>query len=128
MKRSGKMLVAVVVLLAVGAVKAMAAPYFQEASPSYLPIGAGATFSMKGQGFGSAQFGNTYGLIFHKADKNNTLVPESWQSIIPPESWVLLQVGWAGTAGNYKVLFGSSLNLAPNIQNALSHAANSAGA
>ncbi len=63
----------------------------------------------------SAAFTNV-AVVYHEADPNNTLIPESLQAYVPPESWTLLNVGYGGGIAG----LGSSVNLAATAQGYLS--------
>ena len=55
--------------------------------------------------------------IVTHSNKDGSLIPQSWQSLLPPESWVPLQVGGGGNAGSYIMNIGSSYNFIPVVKN-----------
>jgi hypothetical protein len=94
---------------------ASATPYFRLIDPSHLQVSAGFLISPKNP---SDTAGVTELALITHSTADGTIIPQSWQSIIPPESWVPLQIGAGGSfSGDAIVDFGTSMNLSPIIAN-----------
>lgn len=92
---------------------ASANPYFRPIDPNHPQVGAGFLISPKDPIKTMAV--SDLALITHST-KDGTIIPDSWQGIIPPESWVPLQVGLGGSfSGSATIAPGASANLAPII-------------
>lgn len=113
MKKSISRVVAMITGLLIGSVAVSChAGYFQLANPSHLELSAGFGISPKSPGNSAGL--TDVGIVVHPRDPANSIVPESWRSFIPPESWVPLQFSFGGNfKGEAVGGFGSSANLAP---------------
>lgn len=93
--------------------QAQASPYFRLIDPSHPHFGAGFLISPKDPT-------NTAGItdlaIITHSTADGTIIPATWQTIIPPESWVPFQIGFGGSfKGEAVVAPGTSANIAPII-------------
>lgn len=92
---------------------AHAVPYFKFIDPNHPQMSAGFLISPKAPL-------DTVGvidlaLVTHKAG-DGSIIPLSWQSIIPPESWVPVQIGVGGSfRDELTIAPGTSANVAPII-------------
>lgn len=90
-----------------------AGSYFRLIDPAHPQIGAGLLISPKAPLETVAV--TDLALITHST-ADGTIIPESWRSVLPPESWVPLQVGFGGSfAGEATIAPGTSANLSPVI-------------
>lgn len=104
-----KTLLTAVLLLSATIVNA--GPYFRPLDPHHLQYGAGFLVSPKNPLDTTAMM--DLALITHST-ADGTIVPDNWQSFIPPESWVPLQAGFGGSfQGAATVSLGASTNMAP---------------
>lgn len=88
-----------------------ASSYFRPIDPSHLQIASGCLIAPKIMSQTSCV--TDLALITH-SDKDGSIIPESWRSILPPESWVPLQIGVGGNFnGEAVVAPGMSGNLSP---------------
>src|SRR5438552_3585414 len=71
-----------------------AGPYFHLIDPAHMQMSAGFLISPKTP---SNTAGVTDLAIVTHSSADGTVVPEKWQSVLPPESWVPLQVGFGGS-------------------------------
>lgn len=104
-----------------------AAPYFRLIDPSHPIIGAGLLIAPKDP-LNTVAI-TDLALITHST-ADGTIIPKSWQQILPPESWVPLQIGFGGSLrGDAVIAPGTSANIAPVLAAALLHGvdSNSAG-
>lgn len=91
---------------------AKAVPYFDFIDPVHPQVSAGTIFDTHG---GPVIAFTNVAIIYHPLSAGS-LIPLYWQTIIPPESWTLLNVGAGGSGGNWVGAFGSSVNLVTPIQ------------
>lgn len=85
--------------------------YFRPIDPHHMIVGAG--FLVAPHDPLNTTAVTDLALITHST-ADGTIIPESWQSIIPPESWVPLQVGFGGSfSGAATLSLGASANVAP---------------
>ena len=92
---------------------ANASSYFKLLDPKHPIIGTGFNISPK-NGLSTTETTDV-ALITHST-ADGTIVPQSWQSWLPPESWVPLQVGIGGSLqGDFVVAPGMSVNISPII-------------
>lgn len=84
--------------------------YFQNLA--HPQMNAGVDYTMKGSYDGAV---TKVALVYHSANPNDSIIPKSWQNVIPPDSWCLLCAGISGNAGNYDLKFGPSVNLEPQV-------------
>ena len=88
--------------------------YFHYMDPSNPQISAGALFDPRGD-ITRTQAVTDIAIVTHSTT-DGSIIPASWQSYIPPEAWVPLQIGGGGTGGNYIINVGSSVNFLPIVQ------------
>lgn len=100
-------------LLLLACIPASATPYFRPIDPNHPQVGAGFLISPKDPIKTMAV--SDLALITHST-KDGTIIPDNWQSLIPPESWVPLQIGLGGSfTGSATIAPGMSANLAPIV-------------
>lgn len=93
--------------------------YFRLLNPHHLVIGAGFLIAPKTPLQTSSVV--DLALITHST-QDGTIIPQSWQDWLPPESWVPLQVGFGGSfAGDAVGAIGTSANIAPIVASTLLH-------
>lgn len=98
---------------------AQASPYFRLIDPTHPRFGAGFLVSPKVPTETMAI--TDLALITHSTE-DGTIVPESWQTFIPPESWTPLQLGFGGSFnGTLTIAPGMSANVAPILAALLLH-------
>src|SRR5258707_15260797 len=84
-----------VALICFGSI-ARAVPYFDFIDPVHPQVSAGTIFDTHGKpvmGF------TNVAIVYHPLSAGS-LIPLSWQKIIPPESWTLLNFGAGGYGGD----------------------------
>lgn len=90
-----------------------ASPYFRLLDLSHPQVGAGFLIAPKDPLSSIAV--TELALLTHSA-ADGSIVPASWQSVLPPESWVPLQAGFGGSFnGELTLEAGSSANIAPVV-------------
>jgi hypothetical protein len=90
-----------------------ASPYFRLIDPAHPQVAAGALFDPAG--LNKTYAVTSLALITHST-KDGSIVPEKWQTYLPPEAWTPLQVGGGGTGGEYVASVGASANFLPITQ------------
>lgn len=93
--------------------KPVSHPYFRPLDPSHIQQSAGMLYDPSGVN-NSAGI-TDIALITHSM-KDGSIIPESWQGLLPPENWSPLSVGFGGSlSGDAIVGLGASVNVAPQL-------------
>lgn len=95
------------------AAPAAASPYFRPIDLRHPQVGAGFLIAPKSPLDTEAV--TDVAIITHST-RDGSIIPAAWQSFLPPESWVPLQLGLGGSLrGNATAEAGTSANLAPQL-------------
>ena len=100
-------------LCALPPAKPVSHPYFRPLDPAHIQQSLGMLYDPSGVNNSAGV--TDIALITHST-KDGSIIPESWQGILPPENWSPLSIGFGGSLrGDAIVGLGASINVAPQL-------------